>query len=59
MSYSELKENELKSLLNAAENKEKNKTRKILVFLVVFALDFALCVFTTGIHQAIGNHKER
>ena len=29
MSYSELKENELKSLLNAAENKEKNKTRKI------------------------------
>ena len=40
MSYSELKaneENRLKSLLKAAENKGKNKTRKILVFLVVFA----------------------
>ena len=29
MSYSELKENELKSLLNAAENKEKNNKFKI------------------------------
>ncbi len=45
MSYSELKENELKSLLNAAENKEKNKTRKILVFLVVFALGFCPMCF--------------
>ena len=49
MSYNELKENEenkLKSLLKAAENKGKNKTRKILVFLVVFAFVFCfMCIY--------------
>lgn len=46
MSYSELKENKLKALLNAAEKKEKNKTRKILVFLIVFASVFCpMCIY--------------
>lgn len=49
MSYSELKENEenkLRSLLKAAENKGKNKTRKILVFLFVFAFVFCfMCIY--------------